>query len=112
MLSSREGTLISLCVLRGTPLVQVGERVTLLQPLVDDGFYTEQGERVDVTVVARASIACVWENVVAAETAEEAFAVAYLELLDEARIERKDVTAADGGFLVRIEYTATERWNF
>ena len=74
---------------------------------------TERGERVKTTAIARASIACTYENVFAVDSEEEAFANGYLcagvtqaDMLTNHVVEKRD-----SGYFVRLEYIATEAFN-
>ena len=73
-------------------------------------FLTESGEQVPVTAIARVTIACVYDEFVAAETEEEAFATAYLAI--DGEITKKSCEETEGGFRVKISYTVTETINF
>lgn len=114
MRSAYEGKLLSLTVLRGTPLKKIGDSVKRGEPLVGGWFTPEGGEQVRVQPIARASIACTYEGLVEAEDAQSAFAAAYLALglSDLETITQNSVTQANGGFLVKLAYTATQQINF
>ena len=114
MQAKHTGELVALTVLRGTALKKIGDKVTAGETLVQDGFETEDGGQVRVQVIARVRIACSYEGVHAAESAEEAFAQAYLELSLGPRdeITEKAITQTQDGFHVKIAYTAIETWNF
>lgn len=115
MLSSRTGKILSITALRGTALKKKGEQVQVGEPLVGGYFLTGDGEKNRVEVIARASIACTYEYVIEAQTEEEAFAKAYLEL---ALSERDEITAKrvaqtkEGGYQVQIEYISVLTMNF
>ncbi len=113
MLARHEGTLLSLTALRGTALKRAGESVVLGEPLVGGWFATDGGTEVQVEAIARASIACVYEERVSAEDSESAFADAYLQLGLSAndRITEKSVTETGDGYLVHIAYVAIESFN-
>ena len=66
-----------------------------------------------VEPIARASIACVYEAEIEAESAESAFASAYLalSLSDCDTVTAKTVEKRNGVFFLRIEYTAIEKIN-
>ena len=114
MQAKHEGELLSLTVLRGTALKKTGETVRIGETLVGDWFSVEEGEQVRVEIIARARIACVYEAELRAESAEEAFAAAYLGLspLGVDGITDKEITESAGLFHVKIFYTATETMNF
>lgn len=113
MLAERDGVIVSIAALRGTPLKNVGDKVRVGEPIVGGWFSTENGGQVSVQPIARASIACTYEGIITAETAESAFAQAYLLLnfTDSEKIEETSVTETDGGYLVKIAYTAVQRMN-
>ncbi|MBQ3019244.1 MAG: sporulation protein YqfD [Clostridia bacterium] len=112
MQSNYTGEVIALTALRGTPLVKVGDKVEQGQAIVDDCFSLEGGGQVRVEIIARARFSCVWESDVSAETAEEAFAKAYLEIGVNAEITEKIIEELDGAFHVKLVYTATQSMNF
>lgn len=114
MRAKHTGTLVSLTVLRGTPLAEIGKEVLAGEELVGNWFSTQEGEQVRVEPIARASIACVYEAQIEAEDEECAFASAYLDLdlSDFDEISKREITPKDGGYFVRIEYTAIEKINF
>lgn len=114
MQAKHEGEILSLTVLRGTALKSAGETVRIGETLVGDWFSVEEGEQVRVEIIARARIACVYETELRAESAEEAFAAAYLGLspLGVDGITDKEITESAGLFHVKIFYTATETMNF
>ena len=116
MKAKHEGKLLSLTALRGTPLKKIGERVCLGETLVGDSFTTIGGEQVRVEPIARASIACVYEAEIAAESEQQAFAIAYLAIdlsqNDEiAKIEIERMGTKENLFHVKIEYIAIESVN-
>ena len=110
MTAKHTGTLVQAAVVRGTLLKQPGESVEAGEPLVGAYFLTESGEQVPVTAIARVSIACIYDEIVEAETEEEAFAAAYLAI--DGEITEKSCEEAEGGFRVKISYTVTETINF
>lgn len=114
MVSERNGTIIALTVLRGTAQKKTGDRVQAGETLVAGYFLTESGEYQKVKPIAIARIACVYENTLQAQTEEEAFASAYLEMgLDgEDKITKKEITPTSEGFCVKIEYESTLSHNF
>ena len=112
MYSEYTGELIALTVLRGTPLVKVGDKVEQGQAIVDDCFSLEGGGQVRVEIIARARFSCVWEREIHAETAEEAFASAYLEIGADTEITEKIIEEKNGAFHVKLVYTATQSMNF
>ncbi len=113
MISAREGKLLSLTVLRGTPLKKTGEEIRVGEPLVGNYFTTEEGGQVSVEPIARASIACAYEGVHSARNEQEAFAQAYLglDLSASDRIESWSCEERDGGYLVKIAYLAVQTVN-
>ena len=114
MVSERAGTLISLTVLRGTAQKKAGDRVQAGETLVGGYFVAENGEYQKVKPIAIARIACIYENTLQAETQEQAFASAYLELgLDgDDRITKKEITQKGESFCVKIEYESTISYNY
>ena len=114
MQAKHAGEIVAMTVLRGSPLKQIGEKVQVGEPLVDNVFFTEGGGQVRVEIIARVRIACVYEADVAAETAEEAFATAYLglELSERDEVQTYSVKDCDGVYHVTIAYTAIEIMNF
>lgn len=114
MRALRSGTLLSITALRGTPQKKAGDSVQAGETLVAGYFQTQDGEKTAVEVIARASIACAYERTLQAASEEEAFATAYLELglSERDEITQKSVVEQDGGFAVRIEYTAIQTLNF
>ena len=114
MVAKHTGKILSITSLRGTPLKKKGDEVRIGETLVGGWFSVGEGEQVRVEPIARASIACVYEAVIEAENEEIAFAGAYLALdlseLDE--ITKREIWQTDGGYSVRIEYTAIEKINF
>ena len=112
--AGRSGKLLSLVVLRGTACKKVGEEVALGETLVEDFFTLENGEIKRVAPIARASIACVYEQEWQAENEDEAFAKAYLEIGlggEDVTLTAKRIEKRESGFFVRLEYTLTQRIN-
>ncbi|MBE7077950.1 MAG: hypothetical protein E7377_04520 [Clostridiales bacterium] len=114
MRAKHTGKLVSLTVLRGTPLAEIGKEVLAGEELVGNWFSTQEGEQVRVEPIARASIACVYDEEIAAEKEECAFAIAYLEagIQDTDGVTKKEIIKTDGGYRVRLEYTVVESINF
>ena len=114
MCSKRSGTVLSITVLRGMPQKRAGDKVQAGETLVSGHFETQSGEKKSVEVIARASVACVYENRFQAESAEEAFAKAYLEigLSDRDTITKKTIEERGNEYAVKIEYTAIQTVNF
>ena len=114
MHAKRSGTLLSLTVLKGTPLKRAGEAITAGELLVGGYMTTESGESKAVSVIARAYIACTYESELLAANEEEAFAAAYLEIgfSDKDTITGKTIEQNGESFHVKIEYTAIETMNF
>ncbi len=113
MYSIREGTLVELTVLRGTPLKKAGESVSKGEPLVGNWFSTEEGGQVSVEPIARARIACVYEEVFNVENEERALAEGYLalNLTAEDEIVEWTATKAEEGYLVKISYLCLQKVN-
>lgn len=114
MLAGRTGTLLSMTVLKGTPLVKAGENVEAGTPLVGGYLQTESGKFTEVAPIARASIACTYEADIAAEDEQSAFAQAYLELALSQKDELTDCAITENGetFHVKLEYTVIQTVNF
>lgn len=114
MIAKRSGTVLSITALRGTPQKKAGDSVKAGETLVFGYFETQNGERKNVEVVARASIACTYESCFQAESAEEAFAKAYLEigLCERDTITKKKIEEKGNEYAVTIEYTAIQTVNF
>ena len=114
MQAKHTGVLTALTVLRGSALKKIGEEVQAGENLVGDWYSTEDGGQVRVELIARARIACTYEGEIAADTEEEAFALAYLDagLQNTDQTKEKTIEKTDGGFLVRIAYDAVESMNF
>ena len=104
--ASRGGELLELTVIKGAPKKKIGDIVQAGEVLVDDLLVTENGGQVRVETVARAQIGCVYEGDFAVETAEEAFALAYLQLnlSDKDTITKSVVEQKDKLFHVKVEY--------
>ena len=114
MRAKRTGKLISMVVLRGSPLKQIGETVREGEPLVGDWFSTEDGGQVRVEIIARACIACTYEADVEAEDAESAFAKAYLAVgfTDKDEMKEKSVEKRGDVYRVKMLYHTIETANF
>jgi len=110
------GKILSMSVLRGTPLKKVGDEVTAGEPVVGDYILTGgDGEtKTQVEAIARVEFACAYEKLVSAETEEEAFGQAYLalDLSERGRITLKNIQPSEEGFLVKLEYTEIQTINF
>ena len=114
MQAKHTGVLTALTVLRGSALKKIGDEVRTGETLVGDWYSTEEGGQVRVELIARARIACTYKAEIAAETEEEAFALAYLDagLENVENTKEKKIEKTDGGFLVTIAYDAVESMNF
>ena len=106
LITPRSGKLLELTVLKGTPKKEIGEEVRAGEMLVADVLSNEEGGQVRVEAVARAQIGCVYEANFDVETAEEAFALAYLELRlsDKDTVVNRVVEQRDNLFHVKVEY--------
>ncbi len=114
MQASHSGVLRSLTVLKGTPIKKVGDEIAVGDILVENAFYTQEGEQVRVEVIARAVIDCVKEGEIEAKSEEEAFAKAYLDLglLEKDEITQKQITQiSEGLYSVEIGYRVIEKIN-
>ena len=113
LIASHTGKVQSITALRGTAAKKVGEEIRAGEPLAYGWYLNGAGEQVRVETIARAQIACTYEEEIATETAEQAFAEAYLKLnlADGDEVTRRQVEEVENGYLVHIEYTAIERIN-
>lgn len=114
MQAKHTGEIVALTVLRGTALKKVGEKITAGETLVEEYFQAEEGGQVRVEVIARVQLACTYEEEIAAESEEEAFAQAYLAvgLTEKDELIQKEVEKRENGYFVRLSYTAIETKNF
>ena len=126
MRARHKGTLKCLTVLRGTAAAKIGEKIEIGAPLVSAALKSGEGESAkytQTTVVARAEISCVYEAETKAESAAEAIAVAKFCISETEnvavandgaiRIEKSGATRQSGEiYLVKIEYTAIETYNY
>ena len=113
MRSSFTGEIVAITALRGTPLKQVGDRITAGEILVEDSFLVEGGGQVRVEIIARVQIACVYEALVCADDAESAFAKAYLHIgADDVEIQEKSIEPCENNaYKVRLVYVAVQTMN-
>ena len=114
MKAKHEGELVALTVLKGTAAKKIGDTVKVGETLVENVLTTQDGGQVRVEAVARARISCVYERMHEdAETAEQAFAKAYLSLAlgEKDELTSKTVTPTEKGFHVKITYLVTESIN-
>ena len=114
--AKRSGEILSLSVLRGTPLKKAGDKVSAGEMIVGDYLLTgaEQTEKTQVDTIARLELACSYEETFAVKTEEEAFAQAYLalSLSENGRIREKSIQKNQDGFHVKINYTEIQTINF
>lgn len=113
MTAQHTGTVVAMTVLKGTPRKQIGEQVTCGETLVENQFFLEDGGQVRVEPIARVMIDCEFSQQIAATTAEEAFATAYLQLQlsPEDKITERVIEQKDGLFDVKIGYIVIESIN-
>jgi hypothetical protein len=114
MRAKHTGEILSITILRGSAMKNVGDTVAKGETLVADSFFIEEKGQVRVEPIARATIACVYEGEHEGLTSEEqAFAEAYLALDLQEKDEIKEVciTQIDGKFHVKIDYIVTESMN-
>ena len=114
MQAKHTGEIVSLTVLKGTAVKKIGDKVSVGETLVQDVLTTQEGEQVRVEAVARVRISCVYEYMhEGAESAEQAFAEAYLALSlgEKDEIILKEITQTETGFHVKIIYLVTESMN-
>ena len=112
--AERAGKVLSITVLRGTPLKNIGDFVNAGEPLVGDWFSTEDGGQVRVQAIARVRMACTYESEIVAETEEESFARAYLAIggaEENVTLKDREITATKNGFLVKISYEIVQTIN-
>ena len=114
MRAKRAGEILSMTVLRGTPLAKIGDTVREGDSLVGDWFSTESGGQVRVEIIARVCIACTYEVDVEADDEETAFAKAYLAqgFTSQDTIQEKSVEKINGLYRVKIFYRTIETMNF
>ena len=114
MQAKHSGEIVAMTVLRGSPLKKIGDTVRAGDTLVENCFFTEQGGQVRVEIIARARIACTYEEKIAAADEESAFATAYLQagLTGKEILSARSVTKQDDGYLVTLNYTVVESMNF
>ena len=113
--SKYTGEIVALTVLRGTALKKIGDSVQTGEKIAEDWFSVEEGGQVRVEIIARARIACTYEEEITAESEEEAFANVYLKLgLENAdEITQKSVEKTENGsFRVKMAYVVTQTANF
>lgn len=108
------GEILSITVLRGTALKKAGDFVNAGEPLVGDWFLTESGGQVRVQAIARVRMACTYEEEIAAESEEEAFAAAYLAAVADGNgtLTKREITESEKGFHVKLSYQAVQTINF
>ncbi len=113
MRARHAGTLLSLTALKGTPMKEIGDEISADDVLVEDYFFTQDGGQVCVEPIARASIACLYEGMIEANSQEEAFAIAYLQLClsDADKITQVQIVEENGLYLLKIGYTVIESIN-
>ena len=113
MLAECDGQVVSVCALRGTAQVKAGDMVKRGQTLVGGYFYKQSGEQVVVEVIASAKLLCEYQEQVAAQTPDEAFAQAYLQIagLQGVQIQEKAVTPCENGYHVFLRYTVWQAIN-
>lgn len=113
MQAKHSGTVLSITVLKGMPLKKAGDTVTAGDTLVGGWYEDKDGGQVRVEPIARAYIACVYENVFSTADESEAFANAYLDLALGAKdfITEKQIAQTQDGFKVTICYTVIETVN-
>ncbi len=120
MRAAHKGTLKNLTVLRGAEAAKIGETIEIGAPLVSAALKSGEGESEkysQTTVSARAEISCVYEAETKAASEAEAVAVAKFYLAETEngayRIETASATKQSGEtYLVSIEYTAIETFNY
>lgn len=114
MLAKHTGTLLSLTVLRGAARVEIGETVLEGALLVENVLDVGEEGHVRVEPIARAHIGCVFSSEIEANSEEEAFAAAYLQLAlsENDKLSKHSVTPLTAGlYRVEMEYIAVETIN-
>ena len=113
MQAKHTGILQSLTVLKGTAVKKIGDEICQGDVLAENAFYLEDGGQVRVEVIAMARIACIFQQEIQAATAEEAFALAYLQLdlSDKDKIVSKEIVGENGLYTVKIGYIVIETIN-
>ena len=114
MYAKHTGKILAITALRGEAVRKAGDTVKAGEMLVADRFTKIDGGQVCVEPIAYARIACAHEGVYEAESEEEAFAKAYLQLGLSAEdvILTKRLENRNGSYRVCMEYVVTERINF
>lgn len=114
MRATRTGEIVSMTVLRGSPLKKVGETVQQGETLVGDWFSTEDGGQVRVEIIARVCIACTYTLDVEAEDEDSAFAKAYLAagFTDKDEIKENSVERQGELYRVNFVYRTVDSMNF
>jgi hypothetical protein len=114
MAAKHTGEITAITVLRGTPSKRVGDKVREGEILVQPYYETEQGGQVRVEIISRVRIMCTYEADIEAETAQEAFAKAYLQLgiTPDGEIIKTEITENGSLYRVRIDYAVIETMNF
>ena len=113
--AERSGKVVSMTVLRGTPLKNIGDYVNAGEPLVGDWFSTEDGGQVRVQAIARVRMSCTYESEIVAKTEEEGFARAYLAVggaAENVTVTTRQITPTKSGFLVKLSYEIVQTINF
>ena len=110
MVASHSGTVLHTAVLRGTPLKLAGESVTAGEALVGAYLVSENGDKTPVTAIARVTLSCIYDEIVAADSEERALAEGFLAA--DGEITEKLCEKTEGGYRVRLVYTVTETINF
>ena len=113
MQARHDGRVLSITVLRGSPLKQIGDTVRKGETLVEDYFLTEQGGQVRVEIIACVCIACVWEGEIEANGEEEAFAKAYLiaNLTEQDTLQKTTIENNGKTYRVTMQFQAVETIN-
>ncbi len=113
MRAARTGKLLSLTVLRGTPLKKEGEEVREGEPIVGNWFTAQEGEEITVEPIARARIACAYEGIHTAESKQQAFAQGYLalNLSAEDEIVQWEGEETEEGFRIKITFVVVQTVN-
>ena len=110
MRSDRDGSLIELTVLKGTPLKKVGDRIRAGESLVGGYTLSASGEKREVYPVAKAVLLCVFQAEIVAESKEQA--LSSLPLFVDGKVVKAEAEETENGFWVRAEYEYTQSVNF
>ena len=84
--------------------------MTAGETLVGAYLVSENGDKTPVTAIARVTLSCVYDEIVAADSEERALAEGFLAA--DGEITEKLCEKTESGYRVRLVYTVTETMNF